>query len=139
MRPLLLLQPQPQPAVIAINFVADHPGERNPRGDRALDHELGQLRLGHERPLRRHADRVTAIPITGPVLGKVEFAVDQSMTLAAAIAQEYADLAILNPPCRAGVRAGDTNRLGSLSSRSQSRKAGAWLCNKIHHNLAKNS
>src|SRR3954454_14197311 len=113
-RPLLLLQPQPQSAVIAVDLVAGHPGERNPRGDRALDHELGQLRLGHERPLRRHADRVTALPIVGPGLGQVEFPVDQSVTLAAAIAQEHPDLAIPNPPRRAGVLAGDTDRFGLM-------------------------
>src|SRR4051812_12550377 len=114
MRPLLLLQPPPQPAIIAVDFITGHPRERNVGRDGTLDHELGQLRLGQERPLRRHADPFAALAIAGPVLGQVQFPVDQRMALAAAIAQEPPDLTVLDASRRARVLTSDANRLGSF-------------------------
>src|SRR3954467_7207772 len=60
------------------------------------------------------SDGIAALAIVGPVLGQVEFPVDQSMTLAAAIAQEHSDLAVLNTSSCASVLPRDTDRLGSF-------------------------
>ena len=50
----------------------------------------------------------------GPGLRQVERAVDQRPTMAAGVAEENADLAVLDAPRRAGILAVDAGRLGAL-------------------------
>jgi hypothetical protein len=104
-RALLLLEIEPQAAIGAIDLIAQNPGERHAGGDRPGDHAARQLGLGGERHRLGNTGRLAPGGVLGPLLRKVEFAIDQRMPLAAGISQEHADLAILDAPCRAAVLA----------------------------------
>ena len=114
MRSVVLLEPDAQPAVVAIDLVAQHPGDRHPGREGTLDHALRQLRLGGERDGLRHGGRGAALPVVGPLLGQIQFTVDQGMALATGIGQENTDLTVLDPSRSPRILARHAGRLGSL-------------------------
>src|SRR3954447_22247744 len=113
-RALLLLEIDPQAAIGAIDLVAQNPGERYVGGNRPGDHAARQLGLGGEPHLLANAGRLTPGAVLGPLLRKVQLAVDQRMPVAAGISQEHADLAVLDAPRRAAVLARHAGRLRPL-------------------------
>jgi hypothetical protein len=114
MRSFVLLQPHPQPAIVAVDLIAQHPRKRNPGRQGALDHALRQLRLGRKRDSVGHGGRDAALPIVSPVFGKIQFAVDQGMACRTAVGEKNADLTVLDPSCGPGILAPDAGRLGSF-------------------------
>ena len=97
MRSVVLLEPDAQPAVVAIDLVAQHPGDRHPGREGTLDHALRQSRLGGELDVLRYGGRGAALPVVGPFLGQIQFAVDQGVALCAGVGQENTDLTVLDP------------------------------------------
>src|SRR3954454_16035161 len=87
--------------------------------ERALQHRSPDLGLGGERHIVRNAGVSAARAIIGPGLRQVESAVDQRPTMAAGVAKENADLAVLDAPRRAGVLAVDPGRLGALLEKAR--------------------
>jgi hypothetical protein len=59
----VLLQPEAQPAVVAVDLVAQHPGDRHPGREGTLDHALGQPRLGGELDGLRYGRRGAPLPV----------------------------------------------------------------------------
>jgi hypothetical protein len=113
-RHVALLQPAEQPSVTAVDLVAGHPGDRDLGLQRPLQHALRQLRLGAEADRIWDGSRSAARPIAEPALGQVQLPIDQGMSVAAGIGQEHPDLAVLDPPGRAGVLPLDPSRVGAL-------------------------
>src|SRR3954447_1627662 len=68
-RALLLLEIDPQPAIRAIDLIAQNPGERHVSGDRPGDHAARQLGLGGERHLLWNTGRLAPGEVLGPLLG----------------------------------------------------------------------
>jgi hypothetical protein len=97
------LRPAPDDMVGAIDAVSGDPGKRNTGLARPLQHRQAELGLGGEDNLRGDARRAPAVFVLGPGGGQVERAVDQRLTVAAGIAEEHADLAVLDPPGSAAV------------------------------------
>src|SRR3954464_11585223 len=116
----VLLEPDAQPAVVAIDLVAQHPGDRHPGREGTLDHTPRQLRFGGERDILRYGRRGAPLPVVSPLLGQIQLTVDQGMTLCTGIGQENTDLAVLDPPSR---NTGAPRRpTGFPSSRTRSRR-----------------
>jgi len=92
MGPLVLFQPDAQPTVVAIDLVAQHPGDRHPGREGTLDHALRQARLGGELDVLRYGGRGAALPVVGPFLGQIQLTVDQGMALGTGVGQENTDL-----------------------------------------------
>src|SRR4051794_7835044 len=113
-RALLLLEIDPQPAIGAIDLVAQNPGERHVSGDRPGDHAARQCGLGGERHLLWNTGRLAPGEVLGPLFRQIELAVDQRMPFAAGISEEHTDLAVLDAPRRAAVLACHAGRLRSL-------------------------
>jgi hypothetical protein len=98
----VLLQPEAQPAVVALDLVAQHPGDRHPGREGTLDHALRQSRLGGELDVLRDGGRGAALPVVSPFLGQIQLTVDQGMALGTGIGQENTDLAVLDPSPNTG-------------------------------------
>src|SRR3954470_14061774 len=103
------LRPTPDGMVGTIDTVTGAPGKRDTGLARPLQHGQAELGLGGEGNLGRNARLTPAVVVLGPVGGQVERAVDQRLAVAAGIAQEHADLAVLDPtggaavlPCHPG-------------------------------------
>src|SRR3954453_5409046 len=60
-----------------------------------------------------------ALGIIRPGLGQGEGAIDESMSMAAGIGEEHANLTILDAPSRAGGLAVDAGRLGALLEKAR--------------------
>ena len=104
-------QPVPQRALIPLHPIASHPGRRDARVARALQHLAGQLRLGRTAPLRRNAGARTALGIVCPRLGQREFASQQDMAWRAGRGQKYSSLAMRDPPGCAALLSSHTGRM----------------------------
>jgi hypothetical protein len=83
-------------------------------GKGALQHRPPDLGLGGERHIVRNAGSSAARAIIRPGLGQVEGPIDESMPMAAGIAEEHANLAVLDAPRRTGVLAVDPGRLDTF-------------------------
>src|SRR4051794_32061510 len=97
------LQIHAQPAVRAVDFVAQHPGAGQAGIERAANHLPGQRRLGGESHLVGDGRLSPLLGGIAPCLGQVKLAVDQRVPLAARVGQEDADLGVLDPAGRAAV------------------------------------
>ncbi len=97
------LRPAPDSVVGPIHAVTDHPGEGHARSMSPLQHRQAQLRLGRERDRLGHARLSALVRVIGPLLGQVERTIEQGVAVAAGVAEEDADLAVLDPPRRARV------------------------------------
>ena len=76
----LLLKPDSQPSVAAVDGVAGDPPGRHPSRHGALEHGLGELGLGAEGELVGHAGLGAAGQVVGPAAGQVQLPVHQRMT-----------------------------------------------------------
>jgi site-specific DNA recombinase len=109
-----LLQEGAQARVAAVDLIGGHPPGRHARLQRALQHRLGQLRLGRKADPLGHVRLRTAPGVGDPLLGQVQLPVHQRPTLSAGIGEEHADLAVLDPPGGARILALHPGRLGAL-------------------------
>jgi hypothetical protein len=98
-----VFQPGAQRPVVPVGLIRGGPGERDPGGDRPLDHPPGQLRLGREPHVSGDPGGLAAGRVTGPGPRQVQLAVDQRVPGRGRIAQVDRDLGVLDPPGRAGV------------------------------------
>nr|WP_263637557.1 hypothetical protein [Streptomyces sp. CoT10] len=90
--------------VLAVGFVAGHPGGGDPGVERGGDHLRGQTGLGRELHRLRYPSRVAAFGILGPgVFREIEPSVDQGPAPAGGQGEEYADLGVLDTSRGAGV------------------------------------
>ena len=87
----------------SVDAVAGDPGEGHARGRGAVRHRQPEPRLGREGEPLRDARRGAAGRVAGPAPGQVEGAVDQRPAVAAGVAQEHADPAVLDAARRAAV------------------------------------
>ncbi len=96
------LQEPAQLAVVAVDLIGRHPAAGCARIECAFDHLPCQLRLGGKLDSLRNCCLTATLWILSPLLRKVEFAVHQGRAFGRAIAEKYADLAVLDapPPCR---------------------------------------
>jgi hypothetical protein len=93
-----------EPAVRAVDLVAQHPGAGQARIQRPTDHPRREHRLGGEGDLLRDGRLgPLGLVLAPPLPGKVEFAVDQRVALAAGVGEEDADPGILDPARGAAV------------------------------------
>ena len=76
----LLLKPDSQPSVAAVDGVAGDPPGRHPSRHGALEHGLGELGLGAEGELVGHAGLGAEGQVVGPAAGQVQLPVHQRMT-----------------------------------------------------------
>src|SRR5512132_2833823 len=83
-----VLQPAPQGRAAAIDLLSGHPGRRHPGVQGALQHELGQLRLGPELHLPRDPPSPTPLRVVGPALGQVQLPVNEPPPLGAGVARK---------------------------------------------------
>ena len=95
MRPAVL-QKAPQGAVASVDAVAGHPGTRHAGVQGALQHLDAQLGLGGEGDLLGDPGDPTALLVTSPCFGQVQRTVEQSVAMAAGIAEKDADLTVFN-------------------------------------------
>ena len=108
------LQPLPERRAAAVDLIGGHPRRRHPGVQRALQHELGKLRLGPEPDLLGHPRSPAALRIVGPALGQVQLPVDHRPALSAGVGQEDAELAVVDLAGGARVLALDPDRGGAL-------------------------
>ena len=92
-----------QRPVVAVGLVGRDPAERDAGRDRAVDHQLQQLRLGPERRLLRDSRGGQPLLVPGPGAGQVKLPVDQRPALRARIGEEHPELAVRDLPGRARV------------------------------------
>jgi hypothetical protein len=78
-----------------------------------------QLRLGGKLDSLRNCCLTATLWILSPLLRKVEFAIHQCRAFGRAIAEKYADLAVLDAPRRAAVLALDTRRVQTLLQKTR--------------------
>src|SRR5664280_84116 len=108
------LQEPAQLAVVAVNLVGCNPGRRSARIQCPPDHAPCELRLGGKLDSLRNSCLTATLWILSPLLRNVEFAVHQCRALVRAIAEKYADLAVLDASGRATILALDTRRVQAL-------------------------
>ena len=87
----------------AIDAVAGDPGKRDPGLARPLQHGQAELGLGGEGDVGGDVRLASAVRVVGPVDGQVQRAIDQHLAMTARIAEEHADLAVLDPTGGAAV------------------------------------
>ena len=111
---LLLLQPNSQTTVIAIHLIRREPLEGNAGLQCAFNH------LPRQFWLRGKADGIgylgcqALLLVICPILGQIEFAVDQKPSLVADIGEKHADLAVFDPACSAAVLPRHADRMGAF-------------------------
>ena len=71
----------------AVDFIAGHEGGADPQRVRAVQQVAGQLRLGGEHHLLRHAGQLAVLLIGGARLGQVQRPADQRVPAAGGIGQ----------------------------------------------------
>src|SRR4051795_11064456 len=133
--PAARLDRAPQGAVGAVDAVPRHPRARHARVQRPLQHRRPELRLRGEGDLLRHAGPGAAARVARPALRQVERAVDQGVALEAGVAEEDADLAVLDPARGAGVLPLHARRLGPLLHEPGlvEHQHGAGIAEMLHH------
>ena len=94
----------------AVHFVAGHEGGADPQAVRAVQQGAGQLRLGGEQHLLRHAGQLAVLLIRGAPFGQVQSPADQRMPAAGGIGQGHRHLAQRDPAHGAAVLAGRAGR-----------------------------
>jgi hypothetical protein len=90
------LQKRTESRVGAVNLIRRHPAGRQSRLQRASEHPPGEFRFGGELDLVRNAGRTAARAVSDPVLGEIELAVDERLTLGGAVGTEDTDLTVLD-------------------------------------------
>src|SRR5271165_6841660 len=96
-----------------------NPGRSGARIECALDHAPRQLRLGGKLDRLRNPGLPAAFSILSPLLRKVKFPVHQCRALVRAIAEKYADLAVLDAPRRAAILTLHTRRMLTLLQKTR--------------------
>jgi hypothetical protein len=86
-----------------VDGIAGYPLEWYRRGYRACDHSRRKFWFGRKADIGRHVCSLQTIRIVGPVLRKIQRAIDERMTMARNVGSEDADLAVRNLTCRTGV------------------------------------
>jgi chorismate mutase len=87
----------------AIDTVTGDPGKRDTGLAGSLQHGQAELGLGGEGNLGGDVRLASAVCVVGPVDGQVQRAIDQRLAVASGIAEEHADLAVLDPARGAAV------------------------------------
>lgn len=105
------LQPQLPEPVIALHAVPGEPWGGDAGGEGAGPHVAGQLRLGRNAPVLGDPGLAATLPVLGPRRGQIPFPVPQDLVQHPGIAQQHADLAVLDGAGRAPVLAGDACRV----------------------------
>ena len=96
----------------AVDFIACHEAGADVQGLRAVQQGAGQLRLGGEHHLLRHAGQLAVLLIGGAAFGQVKGPADQRMPAAGGISQGHRHLAQRDPAHGAAVLPRRTGRLG---------------------------
>ena len=68
---------------------------------------MGQLRLGSKGHVFGNLGLFSALCVVGPLLGQIEFAVEEGVAVLASVTQEDTDLAVFDPASGAAVLALD--------------------------------
>jgi site-specific DNA recombinase len=108
------LQPPPQGRAAAIDLIGGHPRRRHPGGQRTLQHQLGQLRLGAKLHLLGHPRGPAPLRVIGPALGQVQLPVDHRPSPGAGIGEEDPELAVVDLAGGARILALHPDRSGAL-------------------------
>jgi site-specific DNA recombinase len=93
---LMRFQPGAQIQVPPIHAIGDHPGERDLCFPEAFNHLLGQFTFGLKTNRLGNTSLSAPLRIVDPVLGKIEFAVDEGMSFCAHVAEKDAHLTVLH-------------------------------------------
>lgn len=99
----------PDLGISTVKRIGKHPGARQAGIQRPRDHVPRHRRLGGKGDIARNMRLVAPHLVRSPVFGQIELTVDQSMTKAAGIAGEDADLAVLDPSSRPRILAADAD------------------------------
>ena len=97
--------------VAAVDFITRDPAARHTCVQRPLKHAARELRLRCKLHRLGNARCLAAHTVIGPRLGHIQFAVDKHAAAATGIAEEDADLAVLDTACRATVLPLHTGRV----------------------------
>jgi hypothetical protein len=95
----------------AVHFIAGHEGGADPQAVRAVQQDIGQLRLGGEQHLLRHAGQLAVLLISGAAFGQVQSPADQRMPTPGGIGQGDRHLAQGDTAYGAAVLAGRSGRV----------------------------
>ena len=87
----------------AVNTVGRHPGERDNRHDRPLNHLDRKRWLGRKCRARRHMAPGHPSRVAGPGLWQVKCSIDEGVTMPGDIGRKNAGLAVGDLASRAGV------------------------------------
>ena len=96
----------------AVHFIAGHEGGADAQAVRAVQQDIGQLRLGGEHHLLRDAGQLAVLLISGAPFGQVQSPADQRMPAAGGIGQGDRHLAQRDTAHGAAVLAGRAGRVG---------------------------
>lgn len=96
----------------------DRIGEHKGTGEKAGNHLAGHGRSGGETHIFGHMRLCPPPGLAGPVSWQAEAPVDQRMTPATGIACKHPDLAVPDPPCRAGILPPDPDGRPALLEKS---------------------
>lgn len=114
MRLVPLLKHHAQALVRTIERVGQNIGTGNAGVEGGRDQVTGDLRLGHETLAVRNCGCGATHVVLRPVVRQIQPPIDQRVAEAAGIAEEHADLAVLDAPRRAGILPPDADRVRSL-------------------------
>ena len=129
-----LLDRTAQGVIGAIDAVAGHPAHGTPARAPAPA-SPARVGLGREDHLSRHPASARRRHHR-PQLGQIQGPVDQRPTVPAGIAEEHPDLAVLDPPRRAGILPLHPDRLGPLYVPVSSRTSTASVSPSRQHSRA---
>ncbi len=96
----------------AIHLIAGHECGADPQGVRVVQQVPGQLRLGREQHLLRHAGQLAVLLISSAPFGQVQSPADQRVPAAGGIGQGHRHLAQGDPAHRAAVLPCRADRIG---------------------------
>jgi len=106
--------PGAEGTVVAVKLVTGHPRCGHPGHHRICDHVQGQFGLGRELHIGRDAGGRAPGPVTGPGARQVDPPAGQRAPGWGGVAEEHADLGVLDPPGGAAVLALHAHRSGAL-------------------------
>ncbi len=107
----LAFQPPAPPLIIPRHAVACHLRGRHAGRDGTGPQLTGQRRLGGNGPIRRDSRLLAARSVVRPLLGQIQFTIQQRMAQRTGIAHKHADLAVLHVADRPSLLAGDPSRV----------------------------
>src|SRR5947209_17542157 len=107
----LLLEPVAQVRTMAIDRVSYHPADRQTRRLGTSDHALGQFGFGGKAECVRDMRRLSAWEVSAPLLGHIQFAIDEAMAPLGHVGEEDADLTVVDAPAHPAVLRRDARRV----------------------------